>query len=359
MTLRVKVKVDISSLQILGISEVANSISIRLNLALVWTDHRLAMHNLNKKNFLNTLTADQSKGIWIPQIIFQNTKNYLKSQSDDRAIVTVSRLGKFTSNSRSALENAFVFKGSENPITSSRVYYSDFLCDFDMAMYPFDTQKCSIKLVPAGNSGEFIDLVPGLLNYTGPLELTQYFIKNYTIENSTCAHTKEQGITVSIIFGRKILATILTTYLPTLLLCLVCFSTNYFRPSFFEAIVAVNLTSLLVLTTLFISVFNSLPATAYIKMIDIWLIFILFVPFSEVILHTIMDYARANAVKDPKVHPSHKHPNKDMYGKQTDFNLWILRTSSLAASMALPAMVIIFSSAYFAIGLNHYHNNDN
>ena len=41
----------------------------------------------------------------------------------------------------------------------------------------------------------------------------------------------------------------------------------------FRATVTVNLTSLLVLTTLFISVAGSLPQTAYIKMVDIWLIF--------------------------------------------------------------------------------------
>jgi hypothetical protein len=44
----------------------------------------------------------------------------------------------------------------------------------------------------------------------------------------------------------------------------------FFQPAYFEAIVTVNLTSLLVLTTLFISVSNSLPRTAYIKLIDIW-----------------------------------------------------------------------------------------
>ena len=40
----------------------------------------------------------------------------------------------------------------------------------------------------------------------------------------------------------------------------------------FEAIVTVNVTLLLVLTTLFIGISNSLPKTAYIKVIDIWLI---------------------------------------------------------------------------------------
>lgn len=77
-----------------------------------------------------------------------------------------------------------------------------------------------------------------------------------------------------------------------MLICFVAFSTHYFKAFFFEAVVTVNLTSLLVLTTLFISVSNSLPKTSYIKMIDIWLLFVLNVPFVEVILHTTIDMLR-------------------------------------------------------------------
>ena len=53
-----------------------------------------------------------------------------------------------------------------------------------------------------------------------------------------------------------------------------------------------NLTSLLVLTTLFISVSGSLPQTAYVKMVDVWLIFAQMVPWIEVLLHTFIDYLR-------------------------------------------------------------------
>ena len=89
--------------------------------------------------------------------------------------------------------------------------------------------------------------------------------------------------------GRRVLSEIMTTYFPTILICLVCFSTNYFKNFFFEAIVTVNLTALLVLTTLFISVMNSLPKTSYLKFIDVWLLFNLFIPFTEVLLHTYID----------------------------------------------------------------------
>ena len=59
-----------------------------------------------------------------------------------------------------------------------------------------------------------------------------------------------------------------------------------------QAIVTVNLTSLLVLTTLFISVSSSLPQTAYVKMVDVWLIFAQVVPWIEVLLHTLIDWMR-------------------------------------------------------------------
>ena len=75
---------------------------------------------------------------------------------------------------------------------------------------------------------------------------------------------------------------LLTSYLPSILVLVIVYATNFFKPFFFEAIVATNLTSQLVLTTLFISVSKSLPPTAYVKMIDIWLIFSQLIPFIEV-----------------------------------------------------------------------------
>ena len=54
----------------------------------------------------------------------------------------------------------------------------------------------------------------------------------------------------------------------------------------------VNLTAMLVLTTMFISVNNQLPQTAYIKMVDIWFIFSLLIPFVLVLVHTYMDSLR-------------------------------------------------------------------
>ena len=96
-----------------------------------------------------------------------------------------------------------------------------------------------------------------------------------------------QGIDLKIVMNRRIINEILTTYLPTIFILGIVYATNFFKPFFFEAVVTVNLTSLLVLTTLFISVSKSLPPTAYVKMIDIWLIFAQLIPFAEVSMQQV------------------------------------------------------------------------
>ena len=75
----------------------------------------------------------------------------------------------------------------------------------------------------------------------------------------------------------------MTTYIPTVLLFIISYFSNFFKPFFFEATVVVNLTVMLVLVTMFISVSEGLPKTSYIKMIDIWLVFVLLIPFFEVL----------------------------------------------------------------------------
>ena len=49
---------------------------------------------------------------------------------------------------------------------------------------------------------------------------------------------------------------------------------------------------MLVLTTMFINVSNSLPKTSYMKMVDVWLLFNLLYPFIVVLIHTYMDTLR-------------------------------------------------------------------
>ena len=114
-------------------------------------------------------------------------------------------------------------------------------------------------------------------------DLTMFSIQNLTLVKS------EQLVTMTIVLKRKVATELLTTFLPTILLLLITFVTIFFDPDLFADAIAVNLTIMLVMTTIFTSKIEELPPTSDMKMIDIWLIFCLVVPFTEVILRTAIE----------------------------------------------------------------------
>ena len=129
-------------------------------------------------------------------------------------------------------EDIEVYSGSENDITISRVYSIQFYCEYQMAWYPFDQQVCHVEMLMDGVLDNYADLLPGHLDFSGPKELTQYFIKNFVIKKQKIK-TKE-GVVVSITLGRRLLGTFLTIFFPTILLNVIGYSTNYFKAFFFE-----------------------------------------------------------------------------------------------------------------------------
>ena len=115
------------------------------------------------------------------------------------------------------------------------------------------------------------------------IDLTMFSIQNLTM------FKRKQLVIMSIVLKRKVATELLTTYLPTILLLLITFTTIFFDRDLFGDAIAVNLTIMLVMTTIFTSKIEELPPTSDMKMIDIWLISCLVIPFLEVILRTTIE----------------------------------------------------------------------
>ena len=110
----------------------------------------------------------------------------------------------------------------------------------------------------------------------------------FTIKNLVLSEDKNR-ILMKIVLKRKITTELLTTFLPTILLLLITFTSILFDKELFGDALAVNLTIMLVMTTIFTSKIEELPPTSDTKMIDIWLIGCLLVPFTEVVLRTMIE----------------------------------------------------------------------
>ena len=114
-------------------------------------------------------------------------------------------------------------------------------------------------------------------------DLTMFAIQNLTLSEN--ANT----VIMALKLKRKVVMELLTTYLPTILLLLITLVTIFFDKNLFGDAIAVNLTIMLVMTTIFTSKIEELPPTSDMKMIDMWLIFCLVVPFTAVILRTAIE----------------------------------------------------------------------
>ena len=123
------------------------------------------------------------------------------------------------------------------------------------------------------------------------LEFDDKDLVMFTITDLRLEKRKEQ-VHMVINLKRKIQTELLTTYLPTVLLLIVSYATTFFKPIYFEASLTVNLTIMLVMTTIFTSKIEELPPTSDTKMIDIWLIFCNLVPFAFTLIQTAIESYR-------------------------------------------------------------------
>ena len=121
------------------------------------------------------------------------------------------------------------------------------------------------------------------------LDMTLFTVTNYVLVYST---GPQEGIRMTITLKRKIMSEMMTTYFPSLLLMMITYATTFFKPFFFEAALSVNITTMLVMTTIFISKMEGLPPTSATKMIDYWLILCQLVPFIQVVLVTALEFLR-------------------------------------------------------------------
>ena len=214
------------------IQEVAQYLELKFKINLQWKDARLMFYNIKPDQNMNSLSLDEQLILWTPTILFWNTKDQIRTKNDKNTFASIKREGQGSIIGKESKEDIEVFSGSDNGITISRVYSIKFFCEYQMAWYPFDQQTCHVEMLLDGVLDNYAELLPGGVEFTGPKELTQYFVKNFNIQ-STKVKDKE-AVVVSITLGRRLLGTFLTIFFPTILLNVIGYSTNYFKAFFFE-----------------------------------------------------------------------------------------------------------------------------
>ena len=186
-----------------------------------------------------------------------------------------------------------------------------------------------------------VKLAPGKIEKILDADMTSFTLINWTLDY--CSSADEGCVEMKVKLKRKAKGEILTTYFPTLLLTAIAFATSFFKPFFFEAALSVNLTTMLVMTTIFISKMEGLPPTSATKMIDYWLILCQLVPFAQVVLLTAMEYLRE---EDEEKESLGRRVQKSPDQKSKRLGHWKLAKEK-RSKVAYVSMLMVVGKIYF------------
>ena len=94
---------------------------------------------------------------------------------------------------------------------------------------------------------------------------------------------------------------------------------------------------------------QSLPVTSYVKMIDIWMIFTMSVPFIEVGLHAGYELLKHSLYSPRRVLPGSSGVVKT--SQRSNLPLW----TNLFLQLFLPTLVITFCAIFWIVGLFSFY----
>ena len=90
---------------------------------------------------------------------------------------------------------------------------------------------------------------------------------------------------MSVKLSPNLMSILLVTYLPTILINTINQATNYLD---LELLITVNITCMMVLASVYLSVSSSLPSTANIKPVEVWLLFNLAYPVLVILVNVLL-----------------------------------------------------------------------
>ena len=198
---QLEVNVSMELLQILQVNDVNFKLRLQLGLTMEWVDRRLTFAHLKENDNLNIFKEIESQLMWTPELHFANTVEKESTVLDERTLFKVARCSECSPrySSKTRLHNAHFFNGRDSTLHAFRIYTPDFLCFYDMGFYPFDTQHCTLYVVPKFDYRDQIRLVASGLKDSGAMDGTLYVIKDVDMEDGVrFPHSNSTAVTLTV-----------------------------------------------------------------------------------------------------------------------------------------------------------------
>jgi len=272
--------VDLIITDIITIEDTENIFRPSFEITFQWQDYRLRFQNVDsqKQNMLKSFEVAQ---IWEPILLLEDVNQFNRDiLSDKKVSVSVLNNAQPIHADTSFLYNSYIYYGNSTILRAKMRQSGFFVCSFSMMWNPFDVQKCSIKFSIDEGQAQFVNLKLSSIINTGPKTVQQFNLHSVHFDsNGNIMHG-------NIVIDREISGFIITTAAPTIIANMIGHATNFFGDHLFDAAVGVNLTILLVLTTMLVEIANSFAQADGFYMTATWMFVSLMLPFFEVLLQT-------------------------------------------------------------------------
>ena len=140
------VTVNVTILAFPEVNTLELSYTVDFILLMQWNDNRLQFYNLREQYDLNSLSNSVQKQIWAPALSFPNARQAEGTVVHDLALTRILKNGDPLPDDTSLAVEALIYEGVDSRIIMTREYFVKFNCEFDLLMYPFDTQICNMQL---------------------------------------------------------------------------------------------------------------------------------------------------------------------------------------------------------------------
>jgi hypothetical protein len=280
-----------------SVAELDQELILALQLFLKWDDSFIQQDNNKDSKYTDgsstdnyrTLDPEFAEKIWKPDLFLEN----LIEVNQPKLISQLLTL-------------------NINPYTGTIIYISrmtiKIACSMDFQYYPVDTQACEIKLRSNSYiSGELLlkweDVV--LLDTSEPnfdVQLSDFDSYLHIEEFIGFFYKQISTLKFTILAKRKISYHMVQSYLPSVFfvwITWICFMIPYTSA---DIRIGVAMTTLLTLTAMFAAIRESTPIVSYVKAIDIWMAFCIFIVFLTLLDFVITVYLnnQAEAIREQR-----------------------------------------------------------
>ncbi|XP_045118515.1 uncharacterized protein LOC123508708 isoform X1 [Portunus trituberculatus] len=339
---------SITLTRIANIDDIRMTLNLEFSVSPTWRDDRLDFNHLHS-DFDTLIQEEETKGIWLPRVLLVNLEGGESKVLDQTVVVRTANQPVLPP--VASVKRDLVYPGDVNNITIIQQYTATFTCLFDLYVYPFDVQECSIDLqLPWTYEGivEF-SRESGDALYTGQRNLALYTVKNVKFR----PQEGPNKLSLKLELHRRQGVVLLSTFVPSVLILAVSWSTLFVKMEILNVRAIMSLTSLLVLYTLFANFSSTMPNTAAIKLIDVWFFFIIFLLFCNIMMHIFVTYAANRMAPKPapekgmlKVSPFQAFSEKQVEFSSQKVKFSAQKVMSTYRLFVLPPVFLFFTICF-------------